>query len=212
MAELQRGWVSENPVTGERAITLEAPGDNPERRLVAELHLTPEAAVAGEHFHPAIDERFEVIDGRLGVKLDGESSELGPGESASIPAGRWHDWWNVAEEGSVVRVEVTPGDRFIEMIRTLFGLAVDGKVNADGMPGFLQLVAIGVEFRDVIVFKRPPPAIQRVVFGALAPIAHRRGYRGTYPRYADAGSMGTAEQVRSGAPLTPDFGPGAGPP
>ena len=29
--------------------------------------------------------------------------------------------------------------------------------------------------------RRPPPAVQRVLFGALAPIARARGYRGTYP-------------------------------
>jgi len=212
MAELQRGWTSENPVTGERSIVLEAPGDNPERRLVAELHLTPEAAVVGEHLHPAIDEHFEVLEGRLGVSLDGERSELGAGESVSVPAESWHDWWNVAPEGSIIKVDVTPGDRFVDMIRTLFGLANDGKVNAKGMPRFLQLVAIGVEFRDVIVFKKPPSAIQRVTFGLLAPIARARGYRGTYPRYAEAGSMGTAEDVRSGAPLRANFGDGAGPP
>jgi quercetin dioxygenase-like cupin family protein len=212
MSELQSGWTSENPVTGERAITLEAPGENPARRLVSELHLTPTAAVVGEHMHPSIHERFEVLEGRLGVKLDGETSELAPGEAVDVEPGRWHDWWNVAPEGSVVRVEVTPGDRFVEMIRTLFGLAVDGKVNAKGMPSFLQLVAIGNEFNDVAVFRRPPPALQRVVFAALAPLARARGYRGTYPRYAGAGSMGTPEEVRSGAPLRPNFGEGAGPP
>ena len=31
------------------------------------------------------------------------------------------------------------------------------------------------EFKDVIVFRRPPPAIQHAVFLALAPIARGRG-------------------------------------
>jgi mannose-6-phosphate isomerase-like protein (cupin superfamily) len=212
MAGTRRGWTFENPVTGERAITLEAPDDNPYRRLVAELHLTPDAAVVGEHLHPQIHERFEVLSGRLGVSLDGKRTELEPGEAAEVEPGRWHDWWNANDEGSVVRVEVTPGDRFVEMIRTLFGLAVDGKTNAKGMPRPLQLVAIADEFRDVIVLKRPPPAVQRVLFGALAPLARGRGYRGTYPRYAEAGTMGTPEDARSGAPLEPSFGPGTGPP
>lgn len=212
MAGTQRGFTFENPVTGERAITLEAPGDNAERRLVAEVHLTPEAAVAGEHLHPEIRERFEVLSGRLGVNLDGRRSELEPGEAAEVEPGRWHDWWNASDGESVVRVEVTPGDRFIEMIRTLFGLAVDGKTNAKGMPRPLQLVAIADEFSDVILFKRPPPPVQRALFGLLAPLARTRGYRGIYPRYADAGSMGSPEEARSGATLRPSFGPGPGPP
>jgi hypothetical protein len=34
----------------------------------------------------------------------------------------------------------------------------------------------------VIVFRSPPLPVQRALFGALAPIAHRRGYRATYPQ------------------------------
>jgi hypothetical protein len=38
---------------------------------------------------------------------------------------------------------------------------------------------IDQEFRDVMEFRNPPPALQRVMFGALAPIARLRGYRAT---------------------------------
>src|SRR5918996_1730914 len=178
MNGVERGWTSENPVTGERGIVLEAPQDNPERRLVAELHVRPGGAVAGEHLHPAIVERFEVIGGRLGVSLDGRRSSLGPGEAVEVSPGHWHDWWQEGDHKAVVRVEVTPGDRFLEVIRTLFGLAVDGKTNAKGMPSPLQLVAIATEFDDVVIFRRPPRAVQRLLFGALAPLARARGYRG----------------------------------
>jgi hypothetical protein len=67
------------------------------------------------------------------------------------------------------------------MIETLWGLGREGHTNAKGMPGPLQLALTGREFSDVIVFRRPPAAVQRMVFGALAPIARMRGYRGTYP-------------------------------
>ena len=67
------------------------------------------------------------------------------------------------------------------MIETIFGLAREGHVNEKGMPSPLQLALIGREFSDVIVFRRPPPAVQRVLFGALAPVARARGYRATYP-------------------------------
>ncbi|MGH2987929.1 MAG: cupin domain-containing protein [Solirubrobacterales bacterium] len=111
MSDVERGWTSENPVTGERGIVLEAPRDNPERRLVAELHVRPGGAVAGEHLHPAIVERFEVIEGQLGVSLDGRRSSLGPGEAVEVAAGRSHDWWQEGEDTAIVRVEVTPAGR-----------------------------------------------------------------------------------------------------
>jgi len=46
----------------------------------------------------------------------------------------------------------------------------------------LQLALFAQEFSDVIEFRSPPPAVQRLLFGALAPIARRRGYRATYPQ------------------------------
>jgi hypothetical protein len=64
----------------------------------------------------------------------------------------------------------------------MFGLARLGHTNAKGMPNPLQLSLIAREFSDVIVFRRPPAAVQRTLFAALAPIAHWRGYRATYPQ------------------------------
>jgi hypothetical protein len=61
------------------------------------------------------------------------------------------------------------------MIETLFGLAREGHVNAKGMPDLLQLALTAQEFSGVIVFRKPPPRVQRIVCGALAPIARRRG-------------------------------------
>jgi hypothetical protein len=93
----------------------------------------------------------------------------------------WHDWFNEGDADAIVRVEVTPGERFAHMIETLFGLAREGHVNGKGMPDLLQLALTAQEFSDVVVFRKPPPAVQRIVFGALGPIARRRGYRATYP-------------------------------
>ena len=80
-----------------------------------------------------------------------------------------------------MRVEITPGERFAHMIETMFGLARLGHTNAKGMPYPLQLALTGREFSDVIVFRSPPPAVQRAIFGALAPIARRRRLSGDLP-------------------------------
>jgi hypothetical protein len=68
------------------------------------------------------------------------------------------------------------------MIETLFGLARLGHVDAKGMPNPLQLALTAREFRDVFVLRSPPPAVQRALFGMLAPVARWRGYRATYPQ------------------------------
>jgi hypothetical protein len=76
-------------------------------------------------------------------------------------------------------VEVTPGERFVHMIETFYGLARLGYTDRQGMPDPLQLALCAREFSDVIVFQSPPLVAQQVVFGALASIARWRGYRGT---------------------------------
>ena len=182
LTPFQIGEVLENPVTGERATILEFAWTNPEGRAVAELTALVGARVVGEHYHPALVEQFTVLEGELTLKRDGQASVLREGESAVIEAGVWHDWWNAGDVNARVRVEVTPGERFAHMIETLFGLARLGHVNAKGMPSVLQLALIGQEFSDVIVFRKPPPSVQRALFGLLAPIARRRGYRATYPQ------------------------------
>ena len=57
------------------------------------------------------------------------------------------------------------------MIQTFFGLARLEHTDSKGMPHPLQLALSAREFSDVIVFRSPPPAVQRAIFGALAPIA-----------------------------------------
>jgi quercetin dioxygenase-like cupin family protein len=182
LTPIQVGEVLENPVTRERSTVLELPWKNPDARASAELTALVGARVAGEHRPPAIVERFMVLEGELSVKRDGRESVLHQGESAVIEPDVWHDWWNASDRDARVRVEITPGERFAFMIETLFGLAQLGHTNSKGMPHPLQLALFASEFSDVIVFRSPPPLLQRVIFGALAPIARWRGYRATYPQ------------------------------
>jgi mannose-6-phosphate isomerase-like protein (cupin superfamily) len=177
---IEAGEVWTNPVTLERAVIVELPWSNDEGRAVADLTASPGARVAGEHMHPALLEAFSVQEGELTVLRDGRKSVLRAGEGAEIGPGVWHDWWNEGDVDAIVRVEITPGERFVHMVETLFGLASEGHVNKRGMPHPLQLALFATEFSDVIVLRRPPAAVQRVLFSALAPIARRRGYRATY--------------------------------
>jgi quercetin dioxygenase-like cupin family protein len=183
LTPIQVGEVWENPITGERARILELPTKNPEGRATSELTALVGARVVGEHRHPALVERFTVLEGELTLKLEGQTRVLREGETGVIEPGIWHDWWNASSDRNArARVEVTPGERFGHLIETLFGLARLGHTDAKGMPHPLQLALTAREFSDVIVFRSPPPAVQRALFGALAPIAHWRGYRATYPQ------------------------------
>ncbi len=178
---IEPGEIWENPVTRERARIIDVPWQNADDRAVVELTALAGARVVGEHLHPALRERFSVLEGELTVVRDGQKSTLSAGESAEIAPGVWHDWWNESRVDALVRVEVAPATRFVHMIETLFGLAREGHVNGNGMPHPLQLALTAQEFSDVFVLRKPPREIQRVVFTALAPIAKLLGYRATYP-------------------------------
>jgi mannose-6-phosphate isomerase-like protein (cupin superfamily) len=176
------GEVWENPVNRERLTILERWWDNSEGRVTIEMTALVGARVVGEHRHPAMVEKFTVLKGELTVKRNGQTGILRQGETSVVEAGVWHDWWNAGDRDARVRVEITPGERFLHMIETFFGLARLGHTDGKGMPRLLQLVLIAREFKDVVVFRSPPPGMQRIVFGALAPLARWRGYRETYPQ------------------------------
>jgi len=178
--EVGEVWV--NPVTRERATILERTWDNPEGRATAELTALVGARVMGEHLHPALVERFTVLEGELTVKRNGQTGILHQGETAVIEPGVWHDWWNASHRDARVRVEITPGERFVHMIETFFGLARLGYTDSKGLPFPLQLALCAREYSDVVVFRSPPLALQRTIFAALAPIARWHGYRATYPQ------------------------------
>jgi quercetin dioxygenase-like cupin family protein len=177
------GDVIENPVTGERAVVRLGTEETAGELLIVDLHIRPGGAVIGDHFHPAIEERFSVMHGRVGFRLSGRTGTAGPGAVLLVPFGVPHAWWNAGPEEAVVRIEVRPAARFEAMILNAFGLAQDGRVNSRGMPNWLQLAVFAREFDDVIRFTSPPRWIQRLLFGILAPLARLVGYKGSYPEY-----------------------------
>lgn len=185
------GDVYDNHITGERVVVLRGDEDAaPGESGLAHLTVAPHGAVAGEHLHPRISERFVVISGELSTRLDGVERKLTAGEEATAAPGMPHDWWNSGEHFASVLVEVAGPDeqrrRFVAMIATIFGLANDGRTNASGMPSPLQLALLAQEFRDVIVFTHPPRAIQAPLFAALGALGRARGLRGVYPEYLHA--------------------------
>jgi quercetin dioxygenase-like cupin family protein len=211
-------WVSrcgdlyENKVTGERAVVLRGDEDGHGQPGLVHLTVQPHGAVVGEHIHPQFRERFLVISGRLGTRVDGVERTLVAGQEATAAAGSAHDWWNAGKEEAQVLVEFLPqSPRFGLMIGNMFGLANAGRTNAKGMPGLLQLAVIGREFQDVMRFTRPPRAVQTVMFGLLGPLGRLRGYRGSYPEYSHPqGHTAPDPAVLAIAGLAPPDDPHAG--
>ncbi len=177
------GDVFENPVTGEHGYIRLGTQETNGELIVSDLRVRPHGAVIGPHIHPAVDERFTVLKGKIGYMRGGQKGILQAGECADLPRGISHDWWNAGDEEARVIVEMRPGTRMEQMVITLFNLAQDGKTNKQGVPNPLQMAVIAKEFADIVVFLKPPLWVQRILFGFLAPLGRLAGYKAIYPAY-----------------------------
>jgi quercetin dioxygenase-like cupin family protein len=177
------GDVLEHPVTGERLVWRRVAHDTEGRLLEGDMFARPGGHPAAVHVHPHQEERFRVIRGSVRLQLDGETRLLGPGESAAVPPGRPHTWSNVGDDEACIRVEIAPALRTEMFFETFFGLAKDGRTNDKGLPNLLSLAVILREYDEELRLARPPAGVQRALFGPLAVLGRRVGYRGWYPEY-----------------------------
>lgn len=177
------GDVIESPVIGEKAVFRKTAADTNGELLQLEVFQKVGAKGPVEHYHTRQEERFEVISGVMHAEVGGREVRLEPGQSVVIPPGTRHRWWNGGQEELHVIAEVRPALQVERFFETIFGLARDGKTDADGKPHFLQ-IALFASAYDIWVPK-PPRTGQRALFAVVAPIARLRGYRAWYPAYSD---------------------------
>ena len=170
-----------NPHTGQRMVFLET-GEETEGQLVRiDTFNPPSPPLEGEHVHPFQESGAEVLSGSLRFHVNGQERSVKAGESITIPANTPHHFWNDAEEEAHAVQWFRPAlktDRFFE---SFFGLAQDGKLTDKGLPSLLQLAVMVPRFGDEIRLSSPPWTVQKVIFGALAPVGKALGYREEYP-------------------------------
>jgi quercetin dioxygenase-like cupin family protein/uncharacterized protein YndB with AHSA1/START domain len=177
------GDVLENPATGERLVFLQT-GEV----LEYELEFVPRGFAVRDHVHPQQEETHEVLEGTLGIVVDGFERRLGAGDVEVVPPRTAHRL--LAVDGGRVRARFSsrPALETEVLLETLFGLARDGKVGASGDPGLLQLAVIFDELSALGHPTRPPLAVQRVLFAPLAALGRARGFRARYERYSGPGA------------------------
>ena len=140
-----------------------------------------------EHYHVGYEETFEVLSGELTVVVEGTPRRVSAGESHTVPAGTVHKPRYDGDTFAAAIGTVRPPGKTLQLIKTLFGLAHEGKLDDSGQPGFLQGMVLTEELADDTVFVSPPPTVTRPLATALAPVGRRLGYQTTYSKYEDAG-------------------------
>jgi quercetin dioxygenase-like cupin family protein len=179
-----------NPATGLRTVFRETAHET-EGELLQVDWIGPAGWTTGpDHVHPFQEERYEVLSGRAGLRVDGETGSYGPGEVVVAPAGAPHAVWTEGAEPLHLLVDFRPALRTEVAFETLAGLAQAGKTNSRGAPSNpLQLALTLRHFADEIRLARPPLLIQRALLGPLAAAARLLGMRAEHP-YRPAGSRG----------------------
>ena len=177
---IRAGDTIENPVTGERIVFHKTSADTNGEGVVVEVFLQPGGGVAAAHVHPSQDERFEILKGTVGFKLDKQELVAGPGDRILVAAGTTHKFWNAGEDEVHFVCEIRPALQFEQLIQTMYALATDGKTNRKGMPNPLRLAVIARHHFDDVRLPFPPVWMQRAGLALGAPIGRLVGYRASY--------------------------------
>jgi mannose-6-phosphate isomerase-like protein (cupin superfamily) len=182
---IRKGDTIENPVTGERLVFRKTSLETNGELVVVEAFVKPTGFVASVHLHPHQEERFQVLRGTVGFKLDRSRMYVGPGQRIRVPAGTPHKFWNAGEDEAHFVCEVRPALQFEQLIETMFALASDGKTNRKGMPNPLRLAVIARAHFDDVRLPFPPVWMQRMGLAMGAPVGRLFGYGATYVPEAD---------------------------
>jgi quercetin dioxygenase-like cupin family protein len=170
-----------NPVTG---VTIREFADD---REGAEVVLAPGSTGPAAHVHPEIEERFEVLAGQPTFRVDGRERALDPGADIWVSPGTSHSFRNDGDAVARIRVRTVPDSETLgRVVATLFGLAAEGKTDADGRPAPLQAAVMAEATLDETYFADVPYPVQRAFGDLLGPVGRALGYEATYEKYTEA--------------------------
>jgi mannose-6-phosphate isomerase-like protein (cupin superfamily) len=140
--------------------------------LGIEIRTDPGGGVLADHFHPKLEERYEVVEGEVTFQVDRKPVVAGPGEKLVVAAGVRHSFQNTGTEPAHLEVEVEPALRLRESIEDAASLAQHEKFTASGKPrslrALIEAAALANRYRETVILSSPPPAVQRLLFPLLA--------------------------------------------
>jgi hypothetical protein len=105
-----------------------------------------------------------------------------PGDIVMVEPGTPHHFRNAGYEELRFVTEVRPALGFETFLKTMFGLAADGKTNKKGLPNPLRLAVIMRDHFDLVRLPFPPAFLQKAGLILGAPLGRLLGYCPTYVR------------------------------
>jgi mannose-6-phosphate isomerase-like protein (cupin superfamily) len=175
-----------NPITGECAGILVFPDDTNGEYMKAILVSPGCASGPPGHFHPNYVEEFTIIEGEFIFYYKGKEMVLKASDKLTVQPNEEHTFRPTDRSDiNSFTVVVRPPGMLIELVKTLYGLAHEGKLNKRGEPNFLQAMILAKKLSNDTIFAKPPPLVQKTMALIFAPIASLLGYQAIYPKYID---------------------------
>jgi quercetin dioxygenase-like cupin family protein len=173
-------WVEDPALRQRHRFTRSADPDGGEV-LHVETWVEPGGGVP-PHVHPAMEERFNVLDGRPSFLTGREWREAGRGEEIVVPAGVRHAFRNRSDGPAHFRCDVRPPSSLQQFLEETAALSRGGYLTGGGMikpRGLIRGATVAHRHRDMVTLLFPPTPpvwLQRLLFPPLAAIGRRRGY------------------------------------
>jgi mannose-6-phosphate isomerase-like protein (cupin superfamily) len=144
--------------------------------LIVDTWIDPGGGVT-PHVHPAMEERFETIEGTAQF-LSGRKWVTAPvGEGVVVPPGTRHAFRNRGDEVAHIRCRATPPMTLEEFLTEAAAMSRAGKLNKLGLPtsfgALVEVAAMAERHRPMVVMSSPPAFIQKLLLPPLARRAER---------------------------------------
>ena len=138
-------------------------------------------ARAPDHFHPHIEERFEVLEGEVTFRVEGEKRKAGPGEQLVVAPGVRHGFQNDGDAVAYFAADVDPASNMKRFFEESAALSRAGRFLRPGIPkgirGTLEASEFAERHSGDTVMSFPPRFVQRLLYPPLARLARRRSKR-----------------------------------
>jgi quercetin dioxygenase-like cupin family protein len=145
-----------NPVSGERIVFLQTATDTGGDLLEMDDFWTQPGHRTPEHVHPQMQERWEILAGRVCFCIGGVERTVGPGEAIVAEPGVAHTARKLGPEPVHLRIQMRPALRWELFVEQMFTLAREALDDAPETPSGNAMVDLLREFPREIATFRPP--------------------------------------------------------
>jgi quercetin dioxygenase-like cupin family protein len=155
--------------------------------LRMDVYVDPGGGVSIPHYHPAIEERFTVVEGETTFTADRVPIVARAGDdTVVVKPGVRHGFKNTGATEAHIVCEAEPAMELQGFLTEAASMARAGKYTRRGIPRGFRALLEAAEFtdryRDSVVITSwtlPPPKLQPALLGPLARLQRRRAGAGS---------------------------------